>query len=238
MEKFAVDLDAVLDEFEFHEDQVSINQSKEIILDSFTFQAEKQNNRPDPKDTGFFSPTVEDSSLLNSLEASSSVSNKSVVTGGSDYSDTPSQENSKSEPCLRYDLPPSSSSVPSVNDVKTPSLQDDAVVSVDTAVPDNANISSTLIETKDIVDTTEDENHVKEEVTPSMVMDNADSEVVVSNNKSLLDELNDASSRSDIKHHNNQDDYVDTREVDEYLEQLKEEQDNYVDEEKVAEYLK
>ena len=42
MEKFAVDLDAVLDEFEFHEDQ-----------------ADKNVPRVCPTDTGFFSPTAE-----------------------------------------------------------------------------------------------------------------------------------------------------------------------------------
>ena len=54
-----MDLDAVLDEFEFHEDQVNIGRREPPADMFFLCQAEKQNSRPSPSDTGFFSPTSE-----------------------------------------------------------------------------------------------------------------------------------------------------------------------------------
>ena len=72
MEKFAVDLDAVLDEFEFHEDQVNSDIKWDLTQSHLLFdpQAEKQSGRPRPSDTGFFSPTSEASPapLISSLD--------------------------------------------------------------------------------------------------------------------------------------------------------------------------
>jgi len=67
MEKFAVDLDAVLDEFEFHEDQ-----------------AEKKAGRHSPSVTGFFSPLSEDVppiSALNSQPVLAGLSEDQLLLG-------------------------------------------------------------------------------------------------------------------------------------------------------------
>ena len=97
MEKFAVDLDAVLDEFEFHEDQVIFARNFHYYCHVCHLKAEKVAGRQSPSVTGFFSPDSEANpnpplTLLNSQQENQS---------------SPSQT---SPSLIRYDLPPAKSS--------------------------------------------------------------------------------------------------------------------------------
>ena len=89
MEKFAVDLDAVLDEFEFHEDQVLFLKKRLFLY--FLIQAEKKAGRHSPSVTGFFSPLSEEippTSALNSQPENNSSTSHNFPSS------------------VRYDLPP------------------------------------------------------------------------------------------------------------------------------------
>ena len=188
-----MDLDAVLDEFEFHEDQ-----------------AEKNVPRVCPTDTGFFSPTAETGpvSLVEPVAPSPSPSPSPAVR----TEDTASCSANLS---TRYDLPP------------PPPL------------PQIPSASQTIGECE--IETSQDtvSHETSQEIinglgTPPREEDN---ELVVA-----VDSVEEPSSvlpgEPLIPRAKENDDYVDTLEVEEYLEHLRAEEDNYVDEEQVEKYLR
>jgi len=86
MEKFAVDLDAVLDEFEYHEGQASL-----------------QGATPSPSVTGFFSPTTEEATSL----ASTIIQSPSLALSGHADIASSASPSPPSAASVRYDLPKS-----------------------------------------------------------------------------------------------------------------------------------
>lgn len=240
MEKFAVDLDAVLDEFEFHEDQ-----------------AEKVAGRNSPSVTGFFSPDSEASpnpplNLLNSQQENQS---------------SPSQTSPSS---IRYDLPPSkSSTLVSASPLSSLLEQESNICPPSLAALSQENITRSRLKVhqennveKENVDPNEATGEIDELIvtTKSAIETSSDSSVnsgVSDSNKdnigdselpppcyatavSLMDEINEVAftPNDKLKVSNHDDDYVDQHQVAEYLEQIKVENDNYVDENQIQKYLK
>ena len=99
MEKFAVDLDAVLDEFEYHEGQVRKASISQLPGKEFLFQASLQGATPSPSVTGFFSPTSEEATSL----ASTITHSPSPALPG--LANIPSEASPPSAASVRYDLP-------------------------------------------------------------------------------------------------------------------------------------
>ena len=190
-----MDLDAVLDEFEFHEDQ-----------------AEKNVPRVCPTDTGFFSPTAETCPAL--LEPVGSSPSPSAVVR-TDDSASP-----KTSLSTRYDLPPPPPQTP-----QTPQIPSSSQTS---EVNGECNTSQDTVSSETTPDTINGGL-----VTPQA--EEEEEEQVAVNSVEEPPVLPGEPLRPRDKEN---DDYVDTLEVEEYLENLRAEEDNYVDEEQVAKYLR
>jgi len=241
MEKFAVDLDAVLDEFEFHEDQ-----------------AEKKAGRHSPSVTGFFSPLSEDvppiSALNSQPENHSSSSHNFPSSIRYDLPPTKQPSSNISSSCIQamdqghaINPPPSiSSSELETNMQSIANLEEQENVGEKENVDPNNAFRKTdeivpesvaTVESGLTLDTANeelslakgDEDHGEESSLPCY--DQA---------MSLMDEMRDVAyvPGKTLQVNNHDEDYVDHRKVEEYLKQIKVEEDDYVDENQVQEYLK
>ena len=195
-----MDLDAVLDEFEFHEDQ-----------------AEKNVPRLCPTDTGFFSPTAETAPVsLEPVDPSPSPSPSPLVTEVSKSSTSASALLS-----TRYDLPP-----PPAPPAAVSAECDDEQGTV-TSEPVQDGSDGEEIHSKDVPSTSTEIDTERISVQAEEAVILTDKETPATNGLEFPSRLS-----------RDNDDYVDTVEVEEYLEQLREEEDNYVDEEQVEKYLR
>jgi len=201
MEKFAVDLDAVLDEFEFHEDQ-----------------AERQSKIPCPTDTGFFSPSSEEAPVILSEQSSAS-----TTTSKADGHLTPSPQ-PPTDVSIRYDLPPSPAAKVLTNSEIEDMDKSDAITN-DVENNVNGDITHEINKIEDEIENN-DEKHVVDGISDIKTVNE---EVTIENSASTT-LLNSRTRQND--------DYVDSQEVEEYLKQIKNEEENYVDEHEVEKYLK
>jgi len=245
MEKFAVDLDAVLDEFEFHEDQ-----------------AEKIAGRQSPSVTGFFSPLSEDVPPLPLLVSppDHAVAISSQASPLSVRYDLPPAKLSP----ITETFPPSPLS----------SLAQDATLCQPSPLTSltQENVSLLKINPVEPISDNEKENVDPNdvpgdvsEIVPSAIInaevsDNVTSDTVTEvrigevdegecgnesppgydQAMSLMEEMKEVSflPGKSFETNKNNDDYVDQKQVEEYLKQMKVEEDDYVDERQVQEYLK
>jgi len=226
-----VDLDAVLDEFEFHEDQ-----------------AEKTAGRHSPSVTGFFSPLSEDIPSISAL--SSQPENQA-----SSSHNLPSS--------VRYDLPPAkpppSNSLPNPQPPLQALEPEESTVDLSQDKSLNSNVSLMGKENDSEKENVDPNNTIGEtdEILPEVVSitavvtedslsstDNVESEEssppCYDQAMSLMEEMRDVAfvPGNNLKVNNQDDDYVDQKQVEEYLKQLKVEDEDYVDEKQVQEYLK
>jgi len=241
MEKFAVDLDAVLDEFEFHEDQ-----------------AEKKAGRHSPSVTGFFSPLSEEippTSALNSQPENNSGTSHNFPS--SVRYDLPpakqlSSNTSSASPkvmdnghTINPPLPVTSSDQ-GTNMHSVVNLEEQENISEKENVdPNNSFGKTNEIES---VSVTTEVNELNVEVTnEELSLDKGDedhgegsSPPCYDQAMSLMEEMRDVAfvPGKSLQVNSHEEDYVDHRQVEEYLKQLKVEEDDYVDENQVQEYLK
>ena len=146
--------------------------------------------------------------------------------------------------CIRYDLPPSDvlkKTTPEVTKVEVNSLDNGNGEKIS-----NETEQQSVIDIKSVNNNDSHQSDVAKDISESIETTNAENQSTSESSKSLLEEINDISKSSSSvspalqppTFDRNVEDYVDSREVEEYLEQLKEEQDNYVDEKQVEQYLK
>jgi len=243
MEKFAVDLDAVLDEFEFHEDQ-----------------AEKIAGRQSPSVTGFFSPLSEDApshSLLASSQPDNPATSSQPSPSSVRYDLPPAKPSPSTASC-----PPPPLSVLDQEAASCPSpalacLSQDNILrpKLKTIAPEESDCEKENVDPNDTPGETSE--IISEIVTSAIdhVTSASDKHTLVKSDDvdgsecpppgydqamSLMDEMKDVAflPGKPFKVDNHEDDYVDQRQVEEYLKQIKVEEDDYVDERQVQEYLK